>query len=390
MDPEADSVMKLMIENNQLNAVNKILFSLKNNFYDPSPFPSYLRDYLEKTSELPKWMDWNKIKMAQELYALYGLEISMILFFKSLPESYCCPKGVKVLHSTGRLSQDPTFKKFTRRIVETSQFVMNVLSHDSFNPEGSAIITIQKIRLIHASIRYYLLSKHGWESETFGQPINQEDMVGTLMSFSALVIEGLELLNIHWTDEEKDAFIHTWNVTGYILGVDPSLLPKNHKEASELGYLIFDDQKGYSQEGQELTQALVEFIHYILPGNLFDGVAETLIEYFIGADKIGYLGLKQEESFFEKRLPVILRFISGHTGEIKDHSKIIQSLVKPFARLILNGILLSYNDLKGPAILIPPSLQQNWKLGTDWETKPLSPEILGLRLAIQKKINKFE
>jgi len=390
MDPEADAVMKLMIESNQLNTVNRVLFSLKTNAYDPSPLPPLLRDYLDKTSQLPSWTDWNKMKIAQDLYALYGLEISMILFFKSLPESYCCPKGVKVLHSTGRLNQDPTFKKFTRRIVETSQFVMNVLSHDSFLPEGSAIITIQKIRVIHASIRYYLLSKHGWDSETYGEPINQEDMAGTLMSFSALVIEGLELLNIHWTDAEKDAFIHTWNVTGYILGVDPSVLPKDYKEATQMGYQIFDDQKGYSMEGQELTQALIEFIHYILPGNMFDGVAETLIAYFIGSDKIGYLGLKQEEGFFEKKLPVILRFVSGYTGEIKDHSAIIQSLVKPFARLILNGILLSYNDHKGPAIMIPPSLQANWKLGTDWETKPLGPEILGLRLAIQKKINKFE
>jgi hypothetical protein len=58
--------------------------------------------------------------------------------------------------------------------------------------------------------------------------------------------------------------------------------------------------------------------------------------------------------------------------------------------MVLQGILMSYNDHKGPAILIPPSLQENWKVGSGWENSITGPVFLGMRLAIQKKINTFD
>jgi len=273
--------------------------------------------------------------------------------------------------------------------METSRFVMNVLSENSFGDEGSGIVTIQKVRLLHASIRYYL-KKHSWDSPTLGEPINQQDMLGTLMSFSALVIEGLEMLNINWNNEEKDAYIHCWNIAGHILGVKPDFLPHNYEEAISLGNLIFDDQKGYSKEGQEMAEALVSFIHYILPGNLLDGMAENMICFLLGEENIKYIGLKKEEDFLEKRLPVIYKLMGGISDELKDNSKLIKTIAKPFSKMILQGILLSYNDHKGPVILIPPSLQENWQLKTIWKNIISSPALFGKRFTIQKNENSFD
>lgn len=385
----ADEVIRDLMENNLLEATNRILFSLEKNNSIAEGLPPSLQNFLTQTSQLPSWADPKKLRKAQELFSLYGLEISLILFCKSLPQSYCCPKGVKVLHSTGRLSQDPTFNKFTRRVMETSKFVMNVLSENSFESEGSAIVTIQKVRLLHASIRYYL-KKHHWDSENLGQPINQQDMIGTLMSFSALVIEGLEMLNINWNNEEKDAYIHCWNVAGYILGVKPEFLPANYDEALSLGNLIFDDQKGYSKEGQEMAEALVSFIHYILPGNLLDGMAENMICFLLGEENIKFIGLKKEEDFLEKKLPIIYKLLGGISDDLKDHSLLIKTIAKPFSKMILQGILLSYNDHKGAVILIPPSLQENWQLKTIWKNILTSPALFGKRFTIQKNANSFD
>lgn len=385
-DPYADAVVGHFIENNQLETVNRILFSLTQNGSKPEHSPEYLTNFLNYTSKLPDWIDHKKVKKAQELYLLYGLQISLILFCKSLPQSYCCPKGVKVLHATGRLSSDPSFKKYSRRIMETSQFVMNVLLKGSFEKDGAAIITAQKVRLLHASIRFYL-KKHGWDSEANGEPINQQDMLGTLISFSGLVIEGLEMMNIFWTDEEKEALIHVWNVVGFILGVDPQQLPKNYKEAIALGHAIFDDQKGYSKEGQELTEALISFIHYILPGNLFDGLAENMVSYFVGAENCECVGLKVDESFIHKKLPVIYKLIGTTSDNLKDNSALIRAIARPFSKMMLQGMLLTYNDHKEATILIPPSLQKNWELKTGWKDTFACPDVFGRRLAIQKKIN---
>src|SRR5204862_1056248 len=144
------------------------------------------------------------------------------------------------------------------------------------------------------------------------------------MSFSALVVEGLEMLNIHWTTEEKDAFIHCWNVAGYILGIKPELLPANYEEAIAAGYIILDDQKGYSQEGQELAEALISFIHYVIPGNLFDGIAEDMICFFLGPDNIKYLGIKRTDGFIQKRLPIIYKLLGGVSDDLKDHSMLVR------------------------------------------------------------------
>ncbi|TDH17923.1 DUF2236 domain-containing protein [Segetibacter sp. 3557_3] len=385
-DPEADEIASYFIQNNQLETLNRILFSLTHNGSKPEKAPENLTHFLTKTAELPQWIDYKKIRKAQELYLLYGLEISLILFCKSLPQSYCCPKGVKVLHSTGRLSNDPSFTKYSRRIMETSQFVMNVLTKGSFDKEGKAIITAQKVRLLHGSIRYYL-KKHGWDNTTNGEPINQEDMLGTLISFSGLVIEGLEKMKITWTDEEKEALIHTWNVVGYILGVDPNYLPANYKEAIRLGHAIFDDQKGYSSEGQELTEALISFIHYIIPGNVFDGLAESMVYFFLGPENSSYVGLKPDDSFLHKKLPLIYKVLGKASDTLKDNSALIRGVARPFSKLMLQGILLTYNDHKEATILIPPSLQKNWELKTGWKDTFACPDVFGRRLAIQKKIN---
>ncbi len=60
--------------------------------------------------------------------------------------------------------------------METSQMVINVMTPGGFEPNGTGIITIKKVRLMHASIRYYLKHPHinqkGWDTSTLGEPIN--------------------------------------------------------------------------------------------------------------------------------------------------------------------------------------------------------------------------
>lgn len=51
-----------------------------------------------------------------------------------------------------------------------------------------------------------------------GQPVNQEDMAGTLSSFSASVLHGLEWLGIKGSDEECQGYQHLWKYVGYYLG----------------------------------------------------------------------------------------------------------------------------------------------------------------------------
>ena len=52
----------------------------------------------------------------------------------------------------------------------------------------------------------------------YGYPINQEDLAGTLSTFSSVVLSGLELLGVMATDSEKYGYQQLWKFVGYYLG----------------------------------------------------------------------------------------------------------------------------------------------------------------------------
>ena len=132
---------------------------------------------------MPDWHDLDKIKAGQKLFSHYSPEIIVILFCKSLPECYCAEHAARVLDSTNLMT-----KFVQRRIVKTAQFVLDVMAPGGLDPdnaEARGLRSAQKVRLLHASIRHLLLQE-GWDTATCGKPINQEDLTGTLLSFSLL------------------------------------------------------------------------------------------------------------------------------------------------------------------------------------------------------------
>ncbi|MBK8044673.1 MAG: DUF2236 domain-containing protein [Haliscomenobacter sp.] len=82
--------------------------------------------------------------------------------------------------------------------METAQFVIDVLSPGGLSPAGKGVRSAQKVRLIHASIRHFL-KQRGWDTEDLGEPLNQEDKAGTLMAFSALLLDGFKMMQIGLT-----------------------------------------------------------------------------------------------------------------------------------------------------------------------------------------------
>src|SRR6478735_7047150 len=87
MDPLADEVVRRIMDNKELEVINRLFLNLEHNSSGTEKLPAYFQEYLSKTSQLPAWIDSKKMRKAQELYQLHGLEISMALLFKSLPQS---------------------------------------------------------------------------------------------------------------------------------------------------------------------------------------------------------------------------------------------------------------------------------------------------------------
>jgi len=233
-DPLADSVVTSLFEEGGIFAVTEMMKTMVMND-DPSPelFPPQLREYVETTSRLAP-VDQTRVGGGQLLFQKHGPEIILVLAFYSLPASYAARKGVQVLYRSGYLNN-----RAIHRVFETTQMIVDVLTPGGLNAHGRGVRTAQKVRLMHAAIRKLILThpENPWDEE-LGVPINQEDLAGTFLVFTQLIIEGLQRLEVPTSPEEQQGYLETWKVIGRVMGIQEPLIPETMSEAKVLCDLI--------------------------------------------------------------------------------------------------------------------------------------------------------
>jgi hypothetical protein len=231
---------------------------------------------------MPEWADMDKIERGQQLFETWGVLIFLCLTYASLPASYAAAKGVHVLRLTARLDTDAR-----RRVMETGQFLMDVLTVGGLGDQGKGRRTIQHVRLMHAAIRHLIRARAQvdpdlWHFDEWGQPLNQEDLAGTLLAFSYVVVVPMRRLGVQVSAADIDAYLHLWNVIGHLLGVQDELLVYDLADATALVDAIQRRQFGPSRAGQEMTRALVKLVDELVPGRIFDNANPALIRHLIG------------------------------------------------------------------------------------------------------------
>ena len=103
-----------------------------------------------------------------------------------------------------------------------------------------------------------LQSWDGWNPAD-GQPLSQLHKAAVLMTFSHVMLRGWRQLGLRLSRDEQDAYLHYWNVVGFLIGVDPQLLPANVDEARDLFELIKARDAAPTQDGAALTLAAIKF-----------------------------------------------------------------------------------------------------------------------------------
>ncbi len=191
-DPLADEVIAELFAKSEVNAVNKLMQTLiTNEFPEPASLPEVVRNYLEQTDQLPAWANPDLITAGEQVFWRYGPKLVLIFHCYALPFDYLGRNGVQVLALTTRLMSNPS-----RRILEVAQFLVDIMQRGGLTASGGrGRRTIQKVRLMHAAVRKLAAAAPAWKPE-FGLPVNQEDLAGTLMSFSWIVLDGLDKLGV--------------------------------------------------------------------------------------------------------------------------------------------------------------------------------------------------
>ena len=282
-DPPADAAIEATFAASQQEAAQTFMAQRVTNAAPlPASLPPQLREFLEK-SKVDALPNPARIAVAQNLFVDHGPEILTTLGCYSLPSAYAARKGVQVLHRTAYLARRPN-----RRLFRTMQMVVDVMEPGGLGPHGYGIRTVQKVRLIHAAIRYQLL--HAKWDDSLGIPINQEDLAGTLLTFSYLPVQGLRKLGANITGEAAEAYFQTWCAVGGVLGVRPEMIPDELEAGAELEEAICRRQFAPSDEGREMTRALIEMLERNSPP-LLEGVPAGLMRLFMKGDVADYLGI---------------------------------------------------------------------------------------------------
>ena len=355
-DPFADAVIAAIYKDGDTLAVAGLLSTLmKDDQRQPVMLPTPVQDYLKKTTALLQRAPASTAA-GERIFAEHGPEVLMLLCCYSLPSAYAAKKGVQVLHRTAYLAKRPN-----RRLFETAQFIVDVLSPGGLSAGGRGMRTAQKVRLMHAAIRHLIAvdQANPWPIEELGLPINQEDLLGTLMTFTWLILDGLARLHVQLTPEEQQAYLDTWLAVGALMGVEPQLLPKTVDEAKAVTALIEQRQVAESPQGREMMSALLGMMQSNMPG-MFSAIPGCLIREFLPPDVATFMGVPShqlEEAMIrlaDDALIPLQRFVNREARR--------SALVRWFSIHLLRWMLTVELDGQPARFALPDALQQDWQI----------------------------
>lgn len=190
----------------------------------PDDAPEPLKEYWAGLS-MPE-LDQTRIANGQEVFLEHGILCVISLLNKSLLEGYSSPALTQILN----ISRDLERKTF-RRLMGVLQMVLDVVGDDGFQPHGKALVIAAKLRLLHEGIRRIARERLPDYEDTFGVPVNHEDMLATLMGFSLLPIQGLRAFAAHTTREGEEDLFYAWQAFGQLMGLPREVIPVDITDA---------------------------------------------------------------------------------------------------------------------------------------------------------------
>lgn len=365
-DPVADAAVAAFMEELQLDdpgvLFHRLVAELNVDVENQSPA---LQEYLRAARAVPEWADPELIERGQRFFATYLVHQFAMLFLASLPSAYAAARGAHPLVLTAQLTQH-----VSRRINETAQFVMDVNSHGAFDTDGVATHRIEHVRLMHAAVRWLIAndptgyvvpdadpavahSPPVW-ADTWGVPINQEDLAGTLLTFTTVVFNGFDRCDVNYSIEDRDAYFHLWLVVATMLGLEPELTPSTVASAQELQQLIWTRQHMANAAGHELEAALLQAAHAgtgRFLGWLYPTMARVVLDPGV-ADMVGV-----PQSTWQAKIAIgVLQGVTRVWSTVKKDSSLVALVVGKVGRQLMDHTVSEQRHGRAVPFSVPTSL----------------------------------
>lgn len=363
---------------------------------DGFKLPQALKDYFNDVSHFQFTKKEKEIlDEASDFFELYGPIITLNLAVRSLLKQYAATKATNVLRMT-TLLVDHT----DRRVTETFQFLLDVTAKKWYEPHKRGIRSIQKLRLIHALIRFRILNgqtaedQGEWNPE-WGMPINQEDMIFANQTFSIEVLQGLEEVGVILTRDQVDAYFRAWVLIGKALGVDPSLEAKSFEEGEALQAHVYKRQFTVPNgNGPALASSLIKWLMDVIPFKVSERSIITFIKFFNGPENYPILeknlkiDINNAHDNFYRHVHQELKAVDeelNNSGLLTMMSEkdlaagiypgpVAQGILEFLSNKILRGVFARKRGSKSTSFQIDDALANKWGLpGNDGIPRPDMP-----------------
>jgi len=208
----------------------------------------------------------------------------------SLPMGYRSPDAIQPLLASGRLMD-----RAGRRLNETAKFVLQTCMPGGLPRYSEGFATTIRVRLMHAQMRRLLLQQGTWDSQSWGTPINQADMIGTNMLFTWIPLEGLRALGFRISAEEANDYVQLWRYSGHLSGIEPELLCATEEENRRMSDLIDTTMRRPNEDSYALTEALMDSIVSRASNPREEELARRLKPFLYGASRY-FIGDERADS----------------------------------------------------------------------------------------------
>ncbi len=317
---------------------NGVLAGWKAGANVPAQVAEPLEAYVKAGMVLPPWADAAKVLRGETLFMDYGMLSCTLLFCSSLPECYVIPDLSAVLHVAGQLEKHTEY-----RIRSTAAMIFPVMMRGGLTtPEGGGVAQVLKVRLIHATIRHLILRgdphdadlmgevaplnpdmaadnmhqalfEHGWNTARDGVPCNQEELAYTLLTFGYVFLRSMRKLGLGFSVEDEEAYLHTWNVMGHILGIERALMPDTMEQAATM-FATFQARgraEPYTPDSRPaLGRDLMKTMEDVIPLRIIRPFPVLLTRYLCGGTTAKDIGIDHRVSFLSRFLFAVCMFIA--------------------------------------------------------------------------------
>ncbi|MBB6171873.1 hypothetical protein HNR23_001933 [Nocardiopsis mwathae] len=174
----------------------------------------------------------------------------------SLVHTYSAPGIARVLTGTGKLTATAG-----RRLAETGLWRTNAILPGGLLRGAQGYIDTVHVRLLHARVRAGAL-RRGWDSDTWGTPINQTDTARTWLDFTVIPYAALRRVGIATTAQEEAELYRYWAHVAHLLGLDPEWYRDvtDHAGADTLLAAIDATNAAPDDNARRLVEALIDVL----------------------------------------------------------------------------------------------------------------------------------